>query len=75
MSVTGFDDSSMARLSHVALTTVAQDLEQITDLAVARAIARLDQTGAITDREHVIPPHLVVRSTTPPPPVEPSWRA
>ena len=66
LSVIGFDDSRLAHLSHVALTSVAQDTEQITTAAVTRAIARLDRT-AILDRELVIPPHLVVRSTTAPP--------
>ena len=67
MSVIGFDDDRLARLSHVALTTVAQDTQQITNLAVTRAIARLDGT-TVTERELVIPPHLIVRSTTAPPP-------
>ena len=66
ISVIGFDDSRLARLSHVALTTVAQDTHQITSLAIARAIARLDQT-ATRDRELIITPHLIVRSTTAPP--------
>jgi DNA-binding LacI/PurR family transcriptional regulator len=68
MSVTGFDDTSVARLSHVALTTVAQDVEQLTTRAVARAVARLDRNGPVADREQVIPPRLVVRSTSAPPP-------
>jgi DNA-binding LacI/PurR family transcriptional regulator len=68
MSVIGFDDSSLARLSHVALTTVAQDVDRISRLAVTRAIARLDPTDEVGDREQVIPPRLVVRSTTAPPP-------
>jgi DNA-binding LacI/PurR family transcriptional regulator len=68
MSVTGFDDTSVARLSHVALTTVAQDVEEITTRAVARAVARLDRNGPVADREQVIPPRLVVRSTSAPPP-------
>jgi DNA-binding LacI/PurR family transcriptional regulator len=68
MSVVGFDDSSLARLSHVALTTVAQDVDRISTLAVTRAIARLDQMDPVGDREQVIPPRLVVRSTTAPPP-------
>jgi len=66
MSVIGFDDSRLARLSHVALTTVAQDTQQITTLAITRAIARLDRT-TVTERELVIPPQLIVRSTTAPP--------
>src|ERR687889_1617141 len=66
MSVVGFDDSRLARLSHIALTTVAQDTEQLTSLAIARAAARLDGS-AITERELVVPPHLIIRSTTAPP--------
>jgi DNA-binding LacI/PurR family transcriptional regulator len=65
LSVIGFDDSHLAHLSHIALTTVAQETEQITALAVTRAIARLDGSPA-GDRELVIPPRLVVRSTTAP---------
>jgi DNA-binding LacI/PurR family transcriptional regulator len=63
ISVVGYDDSRLARLSHVNLTTIAQDTEQITTLTVTRAIERLDGTP-VTERELVIPPHLVVRVTT-----------
>ena len=63
MSVIGFDDSRLARLSHIALTTVAQDTQQLTSLAIARAVARLDG-ASISERELVVPPHLVIRSTT-----------
>jgi DNA-binding LacI/PurR family transcriptional regulator len=63
MSVIGFDDSRLARLSHVALTTVAQDTQQLTTLAIGRAAARLGGS-TISERELVIPPHLVIRSTT-----------
>ncbi|GAA1325815.1 LacI family DNA-binding transcriptional regulator [Pseudonocardia xinjiangensis] len=72
MSVVGFDDSSLASLSHIALTTVAQDAERITTLAIARAIARLDGHDAPDEREQVIAPHLVVRSTTASPDIEPA---
>jgi DNA-binding LacI/PurR family transcriptional regulator len=65
VSVVGYDDSRLARLSHVDLTTVAQDTTRLTDLAVARAAARLEGTP-IEDREQVVPPHLVIRSTTGP---------
>jgi DNA-binding LacI/PurR family transcriptional regulator len=63
LSVIGIDDSHLAHLSHVAIDGIAQDTQQITTLAITRAFARLDGTAA-SDREQVIPPHLVVRSTT-----------
>jgi DNA-binding LacI/PurR family transcriptional regulator len=63
ISVIGYDDSRLARLSHVDLTTVAQDAEQMTTLAVTRAIDRLNGTP-VGHRELVIPPRLVVRGTT-----------
>ena len=66
ISVVGYDDSRIARLSSVDLTSVAQDVEQLTTLAVGRALARLDGTP-VDRRELVVPPHLVVRSTTAPP--------
>jgi DNA-binding LacI/PurR family transcriptional regulator len=66
VSVVGYDDSRLARLSHVALTTVAQDAGRISTLAVTRAIERLESTP-VARRELVIAPHLVVRGTTAPP--------
>ena len=63
ISVIGYDDSRLARLSHVNLTTVAQDAEQMTTLAVSRAIDRLNRTPVV-HRELVVPPHLVGRGTT-----------
>ncbi len=63
MSVVGFDDSRLARLTHVALTTVAQDAQRITADAVGRAIA-LIEGDASGNRELVVPPHLIIRSTT-----------
>src|SRR3954451_2661492 len=66
MSVVGFDDSRLASLSHIALTTIAQDIQQLTSLAIARAAARLDG-ASISERELVVPPHLIIRGTTAPP--------
>jgi DNA-binding LacI/PurR family transcriptional regulator len=63
ISVIGYDDSRLARLSHVNLTTIAQDAEQMTTLAVTRAIDRLNGTP-VDHRELVIPPRLVIRGTT-----------
>ena len=63
ISVVGFDDSRLARLSHVDLTTVAQDAGRMATLAVARAIDRLDGTPT-GGREIVIPQRLIFRGTT-----------
>ncbi len=66
ISVVGYDDSRLARLAHVDLTTVAQDTARLTALAVDRAVDRIE--GApVGRREQVVPPHLVVRGTTAPP--------
>jgi DNA-binding LacI/PurR family transcriptional regulator len=66
LSVVGYDDSSLARLAHVNLTTIAQDTTTITTEAVARAADRID--GApVRRRELIVPPHLVTRGTTGPP--------
>jgi DNA-binding LacI/PurR family transcriptional regulator len=67
ISVVGYDDSRLARLAHVNLTTVAQDTATMSRLAVARAVDRIDG-AAVGRREVVVPPHLVVRGTTGPPP-------
>jgi DNA-binding LacI/PurR family transcriptional regulator len=66
MSVVGFDDSRIARLSTIDLTTVAQDVQQLSTLAVTRALERLDGVP-VRRRDVVVPPHLVVRSSTAPP--------
>jgi DNA-binding LacI/PurR family transcriptional regulator len=66
VSVVGYDDSRIARLASVDLTSVAQDVEQLTTLAVGRALERLDG-ASVGRRELVVPPRLVVRSTTAPP--------
>jgi DNA-binding LacI/PurR family transcriptional regulator len=66
VSVVGYDDSRIARLSSVDLTSVAQDVGRLTTLAVERAVARLDGRP-VGRRELVVPPRLVVRSTTAPP--------
>ena len=63
ISVVGFDDSHLARLAHINLTSVGQDIPRLADLAVVRVLARLDGQHA-PGPETVIAPHLVVRSTT-----------
>jgi DNA-binding LacI/PurR family transcriptional regulator len=63
VSVVGYDDSRIARLTSVDLTSVAQDVEQLTTLAVTRAVERLDGVP-VARRDLVVPPRLVVRSST-----------
>jgi len=67
ISVVGYDDSPLARLAHIDLTTVSQNPGQLTEHAVAALIERLDN-GRIGHREVVVRPRLVVRRTTGPPP-------
>ncbi|WP_234438140.1 substrate-binding domain-containing protein [Streptomyces sp. 303MFCol5.2] len=57
ISVVGFDDSHLARLAHIDLTTVGQGIPRLAHLAVDRAIARLDGRDTGTG-EQVVAPHL-----------------
>ncbi|SER39581.1 DNA-binding transcriptional regulator, LacI/PurR family [Mycobacterium sp. 88mf] len=62
VSVVGFDDSPLAGLAHVDLTTVGQDSAQLAELAVGRAVERIEATG---DRVDVVcEPKLVLRGST-----------
>ncbi|WP_245238581.1 LacI family DNA-binding transcriptional regulator [Streptomyces sp. MZ04] len=63
VSIVGWDDSRLARLPHVDLTTVGQDAHRMAGLALARALARLEGRE-VSEREIVLAPHLVVRGTT-----------
>jgi DNA-binding LacI/PurR family transcriptional regulator len=62
LAVVGYDDSRVARLPWVELTTIGQDVQQLAKKAVDQAIAR---TQHPTDRrETIVPPELVIRSTS-----------
>lgn len=63
VSVIGFDDSPLAGLAHVDLTTVGQDTAALADLAVARAVDRIDDPGLVAT-DQVCEPRLVVRGST-----------
>jgi DNA-binding LacI/PurR family transcriptional regulator len=67
MSVVGYDDSPIARLAHIDLTTVSQDTRALTEHAVTAVIERLEHRRA-DYREVVVPPRLVIRGTTGPAP-------
>jgi DNA-binding LacI/PurR family transcriptional regulator len=62
LSVIGFDNASIARLTHVDLTTVAQDVPELAALATQRAIGRLN--GELSPPEQIAMPVLVSRTTT-----------
>lgn len=63
MSVTGYDNSFLARLHRLNLTTVSQEPKEQARLAVEATIERLDGTRTEA-REIVLTPQLVVRGST-----------
>jgi DNA-binding LacI/PurR family transcriptional regulator len=72
LSVVGYDNTSVAQLRHVWLTTVDQAGHEIGRLAARRLLDRFDRTGG-EGRTHLATPMLKVRGTTGPPP-QPSRR-
>jgi DNA-binding LacI/PurR family transcriptional regulator len=67
LSVVGYDDSHLAGLSSVALTTVAQDSRALASAALGLAVSRAEAgPGGPSPTEIVVPPRLVVRRTTAP---------
>lgn len=67
VSLVGYDDTELAGLAHVGLTTVNQDAPAQAREAVAAVVERLDG-GRAEPREIVLTPRLVTRSSTAPPP-------
>ena len=63
ISVTGFDDNRLARLSAVDLTTARQDPEQLGHAAVAAALRRINQPD-LAPTFVAIEPELLARSST-----------
>ena len=63
VSVVGYDDSPFSRLAHVDLTTVSQNIPELTRHALAAVVERLDG-GRNGHREVVVRPQLRVRGTT-----------
>ena len=66
LSVVGFDDSRIAGLSIVALTTIAQDAPALARSALRLALRRVEDP-AVGPTEVVVAPRLVNRRTTAPP--------
>jgi DNA-binding LacI/PurR family transcriptional regulator len=68
LSVVGYDNSHIASLTSVALTTVAQDATTLAGSALDLAVARAEGGGdSPPSSEIVVPPRLMRRSTTAPP--------
>lgn len=65
ISIIGYDDSMLARLAHIDLTTVNQDPAAQAGHAVTAAVQRLDD-GRTRRAEVVLNPRLVVRGSTAP---------
>lgn len=67
ISVTGYDDSALARLGHIDLTTVSQQPREQADKAVDAVVSRLDG-GRTAPESWVLQPQLAIRATTVAPP-------
>lgn len=65
LSVVGYDDSPLARLGTIDLTSVSQAPREMAAAAVRSAVERLEGTRT-ADAEVVLEPVLVVRGTTGP---------
>jgi DNA-binding LacI/PurR family transcriptional regulator len=63
LSVVGFDDSNLAQLSHIDLTSVRQDPVRQAELAVRTVVERLEDPR-VPPRELVLQPKLIVRGST-----------
>lgn len=61
VAVVGYDDSRLASIAHVHLTSIAQDATALAEAAVETALAQISGADA---RETVLTPKLVRRSTT-----------
>jgi DNA-binding LacI/PurR family transcriptional regulator len=69
LSVVGFDNTQVARLSTVALTTIGQDAAALAERALAMAVARAEHVveAAAEPARVIVAPRLIIRSTSAPP--------
>jgi DNA-binding LacI/PurR family transcriptional regulator len=67
VSIVGYDDTRIAHLSTVQLTSVSQDASKLAQTAVRRAITRAEDPRTPSGEDFVTPAHLIVRETSGPP--------
>lgn len=67
LSVIGFDDVPMSQYLRPALTTLRQPINEVADLLMSMLKASIEDKP-IKKRQHLLPPELVVRSSTGPAP-------
>jgi DNA-binding LacI/PurR family transcriptional regulator len=65
IAVAGYDDSVLAQLTHIDLTTVSQEPHQQAERAVRAVVERLDE-GRRDRLDVLLEPRLVIRHTTTP---------
>ncbi len=63
VSLMGYDNTALAALRHISLTTIHQPRNQIGEMAMRAVIRRIEKPSSAA-RRHVLPPQLVVRDTT-----------
>lgn len=66
VSLIGYDNTALAALRHISLTTIHQPRNEIGEIAMKAVVRRIERPGA-PGKRHVLAPMLVVRSTTAPP--------
>lgn len=67
LSVMGYDNSHLSRLRHLSLTSIDQAAAELGRLAIDRILERIDN-GRTEAIHNILPPSLVVRGSTAPPP-------